>query len=102
MFSAFVWPEWQTLNHLTGSEWKQIHMDEKSILDRPPGIEAVITFNTSSKTAVSDGYRPPHMLVPGVLTTGVQHYQGVSSVAPGASVHGTITFLSPECALHSL
>jgi hypothetical protein len=67
-------------------------MDEKSILDRPPGIEAVITFNTSSKTAVSDGYRPPHMLVPGVLTTGVQHYQGVSSVAPVASVHGRSSF----------
>ena len=67
-------------------------MDEKSILDRPPGIEAVITFNTSSKTAASDGYRPPYMLVPGALTTGVQHYQGVSSVAPVASVHGRSSF----------
>ena len=77
------------------------HVDV-AIQDRPPDIEAIITFNTSRKTAASDGYRPPHMLAPGVLTTGVQHYHGESSVAPGESVHGTITFLSPECAPHSL
>ena len=63
-------------------------------------VEAEITLLSTAdggrKTAAFSGYRPNHKVRDDYLTTGVHQYSGCDQVAPGQTVLGTITFLTPE------
>ena len=71
-------------------------------MNRTPDVEVIFEFNWSRKNAALDGYRPAHLITDDYLTTGIHHYYGVSSVPPGGSARGTITFLTPEAYPHCL
>jgi len=71
-------------------------------MNKTPDVEVIFEFNGSRKNSALDGYRPAHMITDDYLTTGIHHYYGVSSVPPGGSAHGTITFLTPEAYPHCL
>jgi translation elongation factor EF-Tu-like GTPase len=65
---------------------------------RTPDVEAEITLLAEGgrQTAAHSGYRPAHKVRDDYLTTGVHHYIGCDQVLPGQTVHGTITFITPE------
>ena len=65
-------------------------------MNHTPDIEVIFEFNNMRKNPAFDGYRPTHLVKDDYLTTGVHHYYGVNTVAPGETVLGTITFITPE------
>ena len=69
---------------------------------RKPDVEVIFCFNGVRKTAVTQGYRPDHLVKDKYLTTGIHHYFEVDFVPPDGTARGTITFLSPESYPHCL
>ncbi|MGV3757856.1 MAG: hypothetical protein ACO1QS_20940 [Verrucomicrobiota bacterium] len=71
-----------------------------------PDVEAEITLlptiESGRKSPVWSGYRPSHKVRDDYLTTGVHQYIGCDKVLPGQTVHGTISFFSPEAYPHCL
>lgn len=69
-----------------------------------PDVEAEITLLAEGgrQTAARSGYRPVHKVRDDYLTTGVHYYIGCDEVLPGQTVHGTITFITPEVYPHCL
>ncbi|GMA99473.1 hypothetical protein [Pelosinus sp. IPA-1] len=71
-----------------------------------PDVEVLFTFlkieEGGRKYPCCSGYRPAHLIKDDYLTTGVHHYHDKQEVAPGESVTGTITFISPEAYPHCL
>lgn len=71
-------------------------------MNNTPDIEVVFEFNNVRKKPAFDGYRPAHLVKDDYLTTGVHHYYSVDTVAPGETVVGSITFITPELYLACL
>ncbi len=73
---------------------------------REPDVEAEITLFSPAEggrsSPVTSGYRPQHNVLPGYLTSGSHEYLGCDEVFPGQTVHGTITFITPEAYPHGL
>lgn len=72
-----------------------------SITDRPPDIEAEISFVLTEqggrKLPAFSGYRPNHNFgIPGTLNDAVHEYINSEAVAPGQTVKANMWFLTPE------
>ncbi len=71
-----------------------------TMIAREPDIEAIVSLLPTASGGRSgpafSGYRPAHLVMDGLLTSGVHEYHGVDRVLPGESVRATITFLAPE------
>ena len=60
-------------------------------------IEVTFFFYSGCrKTPPHDGYRPHHLVLPDLLTSGVHHYYGKDYAPFNENVKGTITFIQPE------
>lgn len=68
-------------------------------------VEVIFTFletkDGGKHNKVFNGYRPAHRVKDDYLTTGVHHYYN-KEVTSGESVHGTISFITPEAYPHCL
>lgn len=80
----------------------QVYAVMKQVFEIQPDVEVKFEFNTTRKTPVKSGYRPHHLVKEDYLTTGVHKYFNVDQVAPGETVYGTITFITPESYPHCL
>ncbi len=69
-----------------------------------PDVEAEITLLAEGGrlAPARSGYRPAHKVRGDYLTTGEHHYFGCDQVFPGQTVHGTITFITPDAYPHCL
>ncbi|MCR5072780.1 MAG: hypothetical protein K6A39_02980 [Clostridiales bacterium] len=61
-----------------------------------PDVEVSFSFNGTRQSPAADGYRPPHELIRGNLTSGIQHYYNKQTVEADGTAEGTINFLKPE------
>ena len=80
----------------------QVYQMVKQLIETPPDVEVRFEFYTSRKTPAISGYRPDHLVMDDYLTTGIHQYFDVNQVAPGETVYGTITFITPEYYPHCL
>ena len=71
-------------------------------MNNTPDVEVVFEFNGAKKRAVSNGYRPSHLIKDDYLTTGIHQYYGVDYVSSTGTAKGTITFITPESYPHCL
>lgn len=71
--------------------------------DSAADIEVSFFFSSDCRTTPPhDGYRPAHMVLPDLLTSGVHHYYE-KDVAPfNESIKGTITFIQPDAYPNSM
>lgn len=67
-----------------------------------PDVEVSFSFNGIRQSPVADGYRPPHELIDGHLTSGIHRYYCKQAVNPDGTAEGTIRFLTPEFCPRSL
>lgn len=74
----------------------------EDFLARTPDVEVSFEFNGVKTRAVTNGYRPAHLINENYLTTGLHRYYGVAEVSPNGTAIGTITFLTPEVYPHCL
>jgi elongation factor Tu len=75
--------------------------DDMNAYGREPDVGAEIRLLPTSADSgrsnpVRSGYRPNHRLLPDYLTSGIHEYLDREEVHPGETVHGRITFISPE------
>ena len=71
-------------------------MDNNTILDREPDVEAVFENSKASRRFIFNGYRPAHLVREDYLTTGVHYYFDQEIIEFGQKGRGYITFLTPE------
>ena len=74
----------------------------EDFLTRAPDVEVSFEFNGVKTRAVTNGYRPAHLINENYLTTGLHRYYGVAEVSPNGTAIGTITFLTSEVYPHCL
>ena len=80
----------------------QVYAVVKHFVEIQPDVEVKFEFNMTRKTPAKSGYRPHHLVKEDYFTTGVHKFFNVDQVAPGETVYGTITFITPESYPHCL
>ncbi len=71
--------------------------------DSPADIEVTFFFYSDCrKTPPHDGYRPAHLVLPDLLTSGVHHYYEMDYAPFNENVKGSISFIQPEAYPNSM